>query len=64
MTAGKKKEKEPRSVIIGNSAVNKDAYISNYISTSKYTALSFFPKALMLQFKRYANIYFLMMAIL
>lgn len=64
MTAAHPKTKEPRTVTIGNSAVNKDIYISNFISTSKYTALSFFPKALMLQFKRYANIYFLMMAIL
>ena len=37
---------------------------SNYIRTTKYTALSFFPVCLFYQFKRLANIYFLLMAIL
>jgi phospholipid-transporting ATPase len=37
---------------------------SNYISTTKYNALSFFPKSLFEQFKRIANIYFLITAIL
>lgn len=53
-----------RSVIIGNSEENKEAYESNYISTTHYTRYNFFLKALLLQFKRYANIYFLIMAIL
>ena len=37
---------------------------SNYISTTKYNILTFFPLALLLQFKRYANIYFLVAATL
>ncbi len=39
-------------------------YTSNYISTTKYNLLSFLPLSLILQFKRYANIYFLICAIL
>jgi magnesium-transporting ATPase (P-type) len=53
-----------REVIIGDSEQNKVMFESNYISTTRYTVLNFFPKALALQFKRYANIYFLIMAIL
>lgn len=53
-----------RLVIIGNSEENKFKYESNYISTTHYTFYNFFFKALLLQFKRYANIYFLAMAIL
>jgi phospholipid-transporting ATPase len=37
---------------------------SNYISTTKYNIITFLPLALLLQFKRYANIYFLFSAIL
>ena len=37
---------------------------SNYISTTKYNIFTFFPLALLLQFKRYANIFFLVNAIL
>lgn len=42
----------------------KAKYKSNYISTTKYNVLTFLPFALILQFKRYANIYFLVAAIL
>ena len=38
--------------------------ISNYISTTKYNLLTFLPKALATQFRRYANIYFLLCAVL
>lgn len=37
---------------------------SNFIKTSKYTKLTFLPVALLLQFRRYANVYFLIIAIL
>jgi phospholipid-transporting ATPase len=40
------------------------AYASNYISTTKYSALSFLPFSLWNQFKNLANIYFLIIAIL
>lgn len=42
----------------------KRKYASNYISTTKYNVITFVPLALILQFKRYANIYFLICAIL
>lgn len=34
----------------------------NYVSTTKYTALNFIPKSLFEQFRRVANIYFLVVA--
>ena len=37
---------------------------SNYISTTKYNLLTFIPLSLLLQFKRYANFYFLVSAVL
>ena len=37
---------------------------SNFIKTSKYTFFNYFPKSLLLQFLRYANIYFLVIAVL
>lgn len=39
-------------------------YCSNYISTTKYNVLSFLPKALFEQFRRVANLYFLLAALL
>jgi len=57
-------ESEPREIIIGSSDINKTKFQSNYVRTTKYTALSFIPVALYLQFKRYANIYFLIVAIM
>ena len=39
-------------------------YKSNYVSTTKYNALTFFPKALFEQFRRVANLYFLLAATL
>eukprot|EP00124_Ichthyophonus_hoferi_P005556 Ihof_evm1s836 gene=Ihof_evmTU1s836 len=39
-----------------NAAAN---YVSNYITTAKYTAWSFLPKFLFEQFSRYANLFFL-----
>ena len=57
-------EKKDRKVFFSSTERNKDLFVSNYISTSKYTAITFFPQALLLQFRRYANLYFLLMAIL
>ncbi|KAM7484497.1 hypothetical protein LguiA_000506 [Lonicera macranthoides] len=39
-------------------------YAGNYVRSTKYTAASFFPKALFEQFRRVANFYFLVTAIL
>ncbi|KAL4496106.1 hypothetical protein ABPG72_015528 [Tetrahymena utriculariae] len=49
----------------GSQSMNKDMHFSsNFIKTSKYTVWNFFPLCLLLQFKRYANVYFLIIAIL
>ena len=53
-----------RKIVIGSSEEDTRLYQTNYIRTTKYTALSFLPLALLGQFKRYANIYFLVSAIL
>ncbi|KAL2632432.1 hypothetical protein R1flu_017118 [Riccia fluitans] len=37
-------------------------YRSNYVSTTKYNLITFFPKALFEQFRRVANLYFLLAA--
>jgi hypothetical protein len=39
-------------------------FASNYQSTTKYNLLTFFPVCLFMQFKRVANIYFLVTAVL
>lgn len=39
-------------------------YLSNYVSTAKYTALTFLPKFLYEQFTRAANLFFLFIAII
>ena len=49
--------------------VNKDKknlkhFISNKITTSKYTVINFLPKNIIMQFSKLANIYFLAMMIL
>ena len=41
-----------------------NAYPSNYVSTTKYNIFTFLPLALLRQFKRYANIYFLISTLL
>lgn len=43
---------------------NTNNFRSNFIKTSKYTVWNFVPFCLFQQFKRYANIYFLVIAIL
>ena len=40
------------------------SYASNYISTTKYNFITFLPKALFEQFRRVANMYFLLTAVL
>lgn len=39
-------------------------YVSNYVVTTKYTLLTFLPYSLFAQFRRLANCYFLLIAIL
>lgn len=39
-------------------------YVNNRISTTKYNILSFFPKSILIQFQRIANVYFLAISVL
>ena len=57
-------EEQHREIYIPMSELNESLFLSNYISTTKYTAFNFLFKCLFLQFTRYANIYFLVVAIL
>lgn len=55
----------PREFFFGNHVFNADyKFPTNFISTSKYNLITFLPFSLLLQFKRYANIYFIITAIL
>ncbi|KAI5057196.1 hypothetical protein GOP47_0027211 [Adiantum capillus-veneris] len=53
-----------RVVLINRPNEHQVAYPSNWVSTTKYNLLTFFPKALFEQFRRVANIYFLFAAAL
>ena len=54
-----------RLFYFGNNLFNQEKkFRSNFIKTSKYSLLTFLPIAGLLQFRRYANIYFLLIAIL
>ncbi|XP_040380933.1 probable phospholipid-transporting ATPase 4 [Oryza brachyantha] len=56
-----------RVVHCNDSAVHRRKpfkYPTNYISTTKYNVLTFLPKAIFEQFRRVANLYFLLTAIL
>lgn len=44
--------------------IKPQKYPKNYISTTKYNVVSFLPKALFEQFRRVANLYFLLTAVL
>jgi magnesium-transporting ATPase (P-type) len=57
---------DSRRLIINQAEKNKKKYNfpNNFVSTSKYTLLTFLPHSLLLQFTRYANIYFLVIAVL
>ena len=43
---------------------NDSKFISNIVATTKYTLLTFFPRSLFEQFRRLANVYFLVICIL
>ena len=44
--------------------ISPKTFPTNFIKTSKYNLINFLPKSLLLQFLRYANIYFLIIAVL
>jgi phospholipid-translocating P-type ATPase (flippase) len=57
----KKVKNNFRKIFINNPKKNKRKYnyINNFVRSSIYTILDFLPKSLLFQFRRYANIYFL-----
>ena len=63
---GKKQPAEgdsERRVVLNDEVANAH-YCSNVVVTSKYTVVSFVPKNLYEQFRRFANIYFLVISAL
>lgn len=59
------KRKKPYSFFLDNNKENIPNKIkNNTISTTKYNCFTFLPKALLLQFARLANVYFLIIAII
>jgi phospholipid-transporting ATPase len=62
----KEKKLSQRKMLVAEPKKTKRKYNypNNFVSTSKYNLITFFPKALLYQFTRYANIYFLMIAII
>ena len=55
-------KEDHRTVTLKGQGQRKDN--ENYITTAKYTILSFLPKFLFEQFRRYANIFFLSIGLL
>jgi phospholipid-transporting ATPase len=53
-----------KRIITVNDGPQSTQFITNHISTSKYSILSFLPKFLFEQFRKYANIFFLCIAVL
>ncbi|XP_006654889.1 phospholipid-transporting ATPase 10-like [Oryza brachyantha] len=51
-------------IVHANANAARPSYRSNSVSTTKYNAITFFPKSLFEQFRRVANIYFLISACL
>ena len=52
----------PRQIPDENGILKK--FVSNHIVTSKYTAINFLPKFLVEQFRKLANVWFLLVSIL
>ncbi|KAL3104659.1 hypothetical protein niasHT_022370 [Heterodera trifolii] len=53
----------PRSIAVGGGA-QAQKYCENKISTCKYNVCTFFPRFLLEQFRRYSNVFFLIIAVL
>ncbi len=51
-----------RKIVVNG--VQRDKFVSNQISTAKYNVVTFLPKFLYEQFRRYANIFFLVIGLL
>lgn len=56
-------DNEDKRIITINSGPQPTKFISNRISTSKYSLITFLPKFLFEQFRKYSNIFFLCIVI-
>jgi hypothetical protein len=56
-------DNDERRIITINSGPQPEKFTSNRISTSKYSILTFLPKFLFEQFRKYSNIFFLSIVI-
>lgn len=56
-------DNDEKRIIAINSGPQSEKFISNRISTSKYSLLTFLPKFLFEQFRKYSNIFFLCIVI-
>src|ERR1700722_18157136 len=54
---------DEKRIITINSGPQNTKFLSNVISTSKYSLLTFIPKFLFEQFRKYSNIFFLCIVI-
>jgi len=54
---------DDKRIIAVNRGPQDDIYISNSISTSKYSLVTFLPKFLFEQFRKYSNIFFLFIVV-
>ena len=54
---------DDKRIITINSGPQSTKFTSNHISTSKYSVLTFLPKFLFEQFRKYSNIFFLCIVI-
>jgi len=62
---GDSERADTRTIYLNDTLRNEQfAYCTNYIRTTKYTKWNFLPLSLMIQFKRLANVYFLVIAII
>lgn len=57
-----KHEKDSRTILINDTQEHK--FASNQVTTAKYNFFSFLPKFLFEQFRRYANVFFLVIGLL
>uniref|UniRef100_A0A914I0U0 Phospholipid-transporting ATPase n=1 Tax=Globodera rostochiensis TaxID=31243 RepID=A0A914I0U0_GLORO len=53
----------PRTIVV-NGAQQPQKYCNNQISTCKYNVMTFLPRFLIEQFRRYSNVFFLIIAVL
>ena len=54
----------PRRMVYINDPVSTGSFCSNKINTAKYSVFTFIPKFLYEQFRKYANLFFLLVSLL